>query len=52
LDTIENDKRDSGMCIGVWKIETSGGLGQVWPISNSLKEGEGKEKKLTNILEY
>jgi len=29
----------------VGKIETSGGLGQMWLTPNSLEEGEGKEEE-------
>jgi len=30
----------------MWKIETNGGLGQGWPIPNSLEENEGNEEEL------
>jgi len=44
LDTIKNDMRAAGVCIGDVKIETSGGLGQRWPTLNSLEEGKKEEE--------
>jgi len=29
----------------MWKIETSGGLGQEWPSTNSWEKGKGEEEK-------
>jgi len=34
----------------MWKIETSGGLGQIWPTPNSWEEGEEEEEKLLLVV--
>jgi len=37
--------KDASVCLGMWKIETSEGLGQWWPTLNSLEESEGEEEE-------
>jgi hypothetical protein len=57
LNIIENDMRAIGVCEGISKIKTSGGLGQGSSTTNSWEKGEGgeeesyEEKKNFNLIE-